>query len=146
MTDGAYELVAQDAEPNGLANVLVALIGQNLQAFPERQAIASRMPRPVAVRSTDTDQSATVVFQADHALVYNSTVGDPVVTVEATVSQVLDVSQLRMKAGGLLPVGFFTKRGMRVLGQILTHRLVVKGLLTHPITSLRFIALVSVAR
>lgn len=71
--------------------------------------------------------------------------GNPAVAVHATVAQILGVSQLTMRAGGLLPVGFFTERGMKVLGQILSHKLVVKGLLTHTVASLRTIALLSVA-
>ena len=50
-----------------------------------------------------------------------------------------------MKAGGLVPVGFFTKRGISVITAILTRKLVVKGLLTHTVTLLRTIALISVA-
>ena len=75
---------------------------------------------------------------------HNGVQGDPAVTVKATVDQITEVSQLKMKAGGLLPVGFFTKRGMKILGQILTHKLVVKGLIKHPITALHFIAAVSI--
>ena len=63
----------------------------------------------------------------------------------ATVDQILDVSQLTMNAGGLVPVGFFTRRGLHVIADILRHRLVVKELLTHTIATLRFISLVSVA-
>jgi hypothetical protein len=120
------------------------LIEQNFENFPNRIKIARRIPRPVTVFSTDTDAACTVVFGTNEAVVYNDVLGRPSVTVIATVDQLLDVSQLEMRAGGLLPVGFFTKRGMSVLGNILSHKLVVKGLLTHTLTSLRFIALVSV--
>jgi len=49
-----------------------------------------------------------------------------------------------MKASGLLPVGFFTRRGGRVLAAIATRNLKVRGLITHPVTALRVIALLSV--
>jgi hypothetical protein len=49
-----------------------------------------------------------------------------------------------MNASGLLPVGFFTKRGLRVLAAIGSGSLRVRGLITHPITALRVIALLSV--
>lgn len=145
MTTTTYEVRTHDEEPNGLASILVMLLGQNLERFPERRHIARRMPRPVAVYSTDTDQAATVVFNERHAEVRNGIVGRPRVLVRTSVPQVMDVSQLKMRAGGLLPVGFLTKRGMRVLGQILSHKLVVKGLLTHTVSALRLIALLSVA-
>jgi hypothetical protein len=125
--------------------ILSTLLQQNFENFPSRVKIARRMPRPVAVVSTDTGDIATIVFGSTEAVVYNDVVGRPSVTVRATLAQIIDVSQLQMKAGGLLPLGFFTKRGLRVLGDILRHRLVVKGLLTHTITALQFIALVSIA-
>lgn len=132
----------QDA--NGVAGIVGMLLGQNLDNFPSRVKFARRISRPVAIYSTDTDTACTIVFGSDEAVVYNDIVGKPAVTVMATVDQILDVSQLPMKAGGLVPVGFFTGRGMSVLGQILQHKLVVKGLLTHTVTALRTIALVSV--
>jgi len=56
----------------------------------------------------------------------------------------MTISQLKMKAGGLLPVGFFTRGGLSILGAIFTRRLIVKGLVSHPIATLRSIALLSV--
>jgi hypothetical protein len=132
-------------EANGVAGILQMLLGQNFGNKPELIKVARRMKREVAVISTDTETEATVEFGPDGAIVHNGLQGNPSVAVHATVDQILDVSQLKMKAGGLLPVGFFTKRGGKVLGQIATHKLVVKGLLTHTIASLRTIALVSVA-
>jgi len=140
-----YEVSTHDEEPNGVAGILNMLLSQNFMNKPELIKVAQKMKRPVAVISTDTDEEATLEFGPEGVVVYNGIVGDPSVAVHATVDQILDVSQLKMKAGGLLPVGFFTKRGGKVLGQIATHKLVVKGLLTHTIASLRTIALVSVA-
>lgn len=131
-------------EANGVADIVTMLLGQNLVNFPDRVQIARRIAQPVTIYSTDTETACTIIFGVDKAVVYNDLVGDPDVTVMATVDQILDVSQLQMKAGGLLPVGFFTKRGMGVLGAIAARKLVVKGLITHPLTSLRVIALVSV--
>jgi len=141
----AYAVSLHDDEnANGVASIVGALLGQNLESFPSRIKLARRMPRPIAIFSTDTDSACTVVFGSDSAVVFNDIIGRPSVTVVATVDQILDVSQLPMKAGGLVPVGFFTKRGLSVLGAILAHKLVVKGLLTHPVIALRTIALVSV--
>ncbi|AII11436.1 hypothetical protein [Rhodococcus opacus] len=131
-------------DANGVANIVGMLLGQNLENFPTRIKFARKIARPVSIISTDTDSACTIVFGTDEAVVYNDVVGKPAVTVIATVEQIVDVSQLPMKAGGLIPVGFFTHRGMTVLGQILQHKLIVKGLLTHTVTALRTIALVSV--
>ena len=131
-------------DANGVAGILGSLLGENFTNFENRDRIARRMRKPVAVYSVDTDESTTVTFGDARASLDNGIVGKPTVTVKATVEQILAVSELKMKAGGLVPVGFFTKRGLGVLGQIVRHRLVVKGLIKHPLTSLRFIALVSI--
>lgn len=144
-SESPYKVTAYEGDDaNGVADILATLLQQNFDNFPSRVKIARHIRRPVAVVSTDAEAIATIVFGPDKAVVYNDVEGRPSVTVKATVNQILDVSQLKMKAGGLLPVGFFTKRGMTVLGNILRHRLVVKGLLLHTLTSLRFIALVSI--
>lgn len=140
-----YPVSLHDPEDaNGVATIVGTLLDQNFETFPSRIKVARKVSRPVTICSTDTDSSCTVVFRTDGATVYNDVVGQPSVTVMATVDQILDVSQLQMKAGGLVPVGFFTKRGFGVLGSILAHKLVVKGLLTHTVTALRTIALISV--
>ena len=131
-------------DANGVAGILGSLLGENFTNFENRDRIARLMRKPVAVYSVDTDESTTVTFGDARASLDNGIVGKPTVSVKATVEQILAVSELKMKAGGLVPVGFFTKRGLGVLGQIARHRLVVKGLIKHPLTSLRFIALVSI--
>jgi hypothetical protein len=141
----AYVVSLHDGDDaNGVANIVGTLLGENFENFPSRITFARKISRPVAIVSTDTATACTIIFANDGAVVHNDIVGSPSVTIKATIDQILDVSQLQMKAGGLYPVGFFTKRGMGVLGAILTHKLIVKGLLTHTLTSLRTIALVSV--
>lgn len=144
--DGAYAVTRYDQDDaNGVANILAMLLEQNFQTHPDRIDFARTFRRPVAVVSTDTNTSATIIFRNNHAVICNDVANKPAVIVWASVNQILDVSQLQMKAGGLLPIGFFTQRGFSILGQILTRKLVVKGLITHPVTALRMIAMLSVA-
>jgi hypothetical protein len=137
--------LADEDDANGVASILGTLLQQNFEKFPGRVAIARKVSRPVTVYSTDTETSATIFFGRDRAVVRNGTLGRPAVIVSATVDQILDVAQLKMVGRGLVPVGFFTKRGGQVLGDIAKHKLVIKGLLTHTLSSLRLIALVSIA-
>lgn len=137
--------IAPGEEANGVASILCTLLQQNFEKFPERVAVARRMPRPVAVYSADTDTSATIVFRHNRAVISNGLNDKPSVVVKATVNQILDVAQLKVVGKGLVPVGFFTRRGGKVLGDIARRKLVVKGLLTHTFTSLRLISLVSIA-
>jgi hypothetical protein len=145
-TTSTYTVTCHEGDDaNGVANILQMLLSQNFANKPHLIPVARRMKRPVGVVSTDTETQATIDFDHGGAVIYNGLVGNPSVTVSATVDQILDVSQLKMKAGGLLPVGFFTKRGGKVLKDIAMHKLVVNGLLTHTVASLRTIALLSVA-
>lgn len=132
-------------DANGVAGVVAALLQENIENFPWRVNTALKIARPVAIVSKDTDSACTVIFNDDFGVVYNDIVGKPSVTAIATIPQILNISQLPMRAGGLLPVGFLTKRGLSVIGAILARRLVVKGLLTHPVTVLRLISLISIA-
>lgn len=135
-----------DAEPNGLASLTGMLLQENFENFPARRRIAARMARPVALREGDSGAACTVLFGPDQAVVLNDVAGLPsVVVIDTTGDQLLAVSQLRMRAGGLLPTGFFTKQGMAVIRAILRRELIVEGLITHPVTALRLIALMSVA-
>ncbi|MDG5486721.1 hypothetical protein [Mycolicibacterium gadium] len=144
-TTTTYEVVKYDGDDaNGVAGIVSMLLAQNFANYPKRIPIARRVSRPISVYSTDTQTACTAVFRTDGATVHNDIGGRPSVTVKATVDQIMDVSQLKMKAGGLLPVGFFTKRGFAVLGAIATGKLVVRGLFVHPVTALRFIALMSI--
>jgi hypothetical protein len=144
VADG-YPVTLDDGEDaNGVAQILGTLLSQNLEQFRSRITIAQRLSRPVTILATDIGSACTTVFGRDSAVVYNDVVGRPAVTVKATVDQILNMSKLRMKAGGLLPVGFLSPVGRCVLLEIVTRKLVVKGLLLHPVTALRTIALVSV--
>lgn len=131
-------------QANGVASIVGTLLQQNFENFQGRDRIADRVRRPVAIYNVDTKEGCTLTFGPGETRVANEVIGKPVVEVRATTNQIVDVSQLLMRGGGLLPAGFFTRRGLRVLGQIATGRLKVRGLLSHPLTALRLIALVSV--
>ncbi|MGY2876471.1 hypothetical protein ACVW00_003661 [Marmoricola sp. URHA0025 HA25] len=140
-----YQVTLDDgSDANGIAGVVATLLSQNLEAFPDRIRLARKLTRPVTISTTDIDSTCTVTCGSSAVMISNDVVGKPSVTVTATVEQILDLSQLKMKASGLLPVGFFTRRGGRILGAIATRSLKVRGLITHPVTALRVIALLSV--
>lgn len=144
----AYDVVLYDGEDeaNGVANIVQVLLSQNMNEIPKRIPIARRMPRPVAIYSLDTDSACTISFQRDKCIIYNGIVGRPSVLVKSTVDDILMVSQLKMVGSGLIPVGFFTGRGVKVLLQIAKHKLIVKGLILHPVTALQVIGLFSIVK
>lgn len=135
-----------DTDANGIASLTGILLQENFENFPGRRRTAAKMKRPVVLRESNSGAACTILFGSDKALVLNGVTGLPsVVVIDTTGDQLLAVSQLRMRAGGLLPTGFFSKQGMAVIRAILRRELIVKGLVTHPITALRLIALMSVA-
>jgi hypothetical protein len=142
---GDYPVTLQDGpDANGIASVVATLLAQNFEAFPARVQVARKLTRPVTITGRDIDSTCTISCSSHDLTISNDVVGRPSVIVTATVDQILDLSQLTMKARGLLPVGFFTKRGLRILAAIAVGNLTVRGLITHPITALRVIALLSV--
>jgi len=140
-----YPVTLEDGpDANGIAGVVATLLEQNLEVSPARVRLARQLTRPVTITGTDIDSSCTITCSSHGIRISNGVVGRPSVAVTATVEQILDLSQLRMKASGLLPVGFFTGRGVRVLSAIASGNLAVRGLVAHPVTALRVIALLSV--
>ena len=131
-------------DANGIAGVVATLLIQNFEAFPARIELARKLTRPITISGSDIASTCTINCCSRDVTIFNDVVGKPSVTVTATVEQILDLSQLKMKASGLLPVGFFTKRGLHILAAIASGNLTVQGLITHPITALRVIALLSV--
>jgi len=140
-----YPVTLDDGpDANGIAGVVATLLAQNLESFPARVRLARKLKRPVTISASDIDSSCTITCGSHDVTIFNDVVGKPSVTVTATVDQILDLSQLKMRASGLLPVGFFTKHGLRTLAAIAGGKLSVRGLFTHPVTALRVIALLSV--
>ena len=140
-----YPVTLNDGpDANGIAGVVATLLSQNLETFPSRVQLARKLHRPVTISGSDIDSTCTITCGPRAVTISNDVVGEPSVTVTATVEQILDLSQLKMRASGLLPVGFFTKRGMRILAAIASGNLAVRGLIAHPVTALRVIALLSV--
>lgn len=140
-----YPVILKDGpDANGIASVVGTLLAQNFEAFPARVQLARKLTRPVTISGSDIDSTCTISCSSHDVTISNDVVGKPSVTVTATVDQILDLSQLKMRAGGLLPVGFLTRRGLRILGAIALGNLNVRGLITHPVTALRVIALLSV--
>jgi hypothetical protein len=140
-----YPVTLDDGDDaNGIAGVIATLLTQNFETFPTRIKLARGLSRLITISGSDIDSTCTISCGPRDVTIFNDVVGKPSVTVTATVEQILDLSQLKMMASGLVPVGFFTKRGLHVLVAIGSGRLSVRGLITHPITALRVIALLSV--
>ncbi len=131
-------------EANGIANIIKALLAQNLANKPDLVKVARKMRHPVTVVHTDTETECTIDFAQDGITIYNGIVGEPNVALYVSSDQLLQLSKMKVRAGGLFPVGLLSPRSP-VLREVLGRKIVIKGLLSHTVASMRTLALVSLA-
>lgn len=131
-------------EANGIASIMQALLAQNFANKPHLVKTARKMRHPVTIVNTDTETECTIDFTHDGITIYNGIVGEPNVAFYVNSDQLLQLSQMKVKAGGMLPIGLLSPASP-VLRQILTRKIVVKGLLSHTLASGRAFALLSLS-
>lgn len=136
--------VNRGEEANGIANIMQALLAQNFANKPHLPKLARKMRHPVTVVNTDTETECTLDFTHEGIVIYNGIVGEPNVALYVSADHLLHLSKMKVRAGGMLPVGLMSPKS-KVLRAILAHQLVVKGLLSHTVASLRTLALISLA-
>jgi hypothetical protein len=128
-----------DAEPNGLAEMLGGLIQANLEQHPERQALLR--PAVIAITAPDAEVSVTIAIRPGEVLVGNGQPAKAHLRVTAESATLIELSSVPLRFG--LPDSM-TKEGRAVNKLLLTGRIKVKGLLSHPGTLARFNKLLSV--
>jgi hypothetical protein len=131
-------------EANGIANIMQALLAQNFANKPKLTKTARKMRHPVTIVNTDTETECTLDFATEGITIYNGIVGEPNVALYISSDQLLQLSQMKVKAGGKLPIGLMSPRSP-VLRQILSRQLVIKGLISHTFATGRALALISLA-
>ncbi|MBA3741749.1 hypothetical protein [Sporichthya sp.] len=131
-------------EANGIANIMQALLVQNFANKPNLTKTARKMRHPVTIVNTDTDTECTLDFANEGITIYNGIVGEPRVALYINSDQLLQLSQMKVKAGGKLPVGLISPRSP-VLRQVLSRQIVIKGMLSHYFATGRALALISLA-
>ena len=131
-------------EANGIANIMQALLAQNFANKPGLTKTARKMRHPVTIVNTDTETECTLDFANEGITIYNGIVGEPRVAFYVSSDQLLQLSQMKVRAGGKLPVGLLSPRSP-VLRQILGRQIVIKGLLSHCFATGRAFALISLA-
>lgn len=127
-----------DAEPNGLAEMLGALIDQNLQRDPERR----RFLRPAVVVLAATDAGVRVTARITPVGVELANGADPRADLEVTADarRLLDLAAVPLRLGLPDPL---TPRGREVVRAVVRGRLRVRGLARHPFRLMRLQRLLS---
>jgi len=129
-----------DAEPNGLAAMIGALVEGNLEAHPELERLLAR-PATFAIVAPDVDVAVSVRLAPGSVAVRNGVVGRPQVKVTADSDTLMGMSSVPLRFG-LPDVTSAEGRGM--IGKLFTGKLRVKGMITHAGTLARLNKLLSV--
>jgi hypothetical protein len=137
VTDARVRLVG--AEPSGLAELIAGLIEQHLVREPSR---ANHLRRSVVVLSVpDAGVEITVRLQPGRVEVRDGGAPDAHLRVSAPSARLLALAAAPLRAGLPDPLD---PEGRAVLRDVVTGRVRVRGMLTHPVRLARFASLLSV--
>jgi predicted lipid carrier protein YhbT len=130
----------EDADPNGLAQMIAGLIEANLRRRPERSALL----RPAVFELTARDADVSVTIEAAPGSVRirgGAARRRADVRVAADSSDLLALASVPLRAG--LPDALTTE-GRAVLRGVLGRRIRIRGLITHPVRLARLARLLAV--
>ena len=117
-----------DAEPSGLAQMLVGLIEANLAAHPDREALVAKRAT-YSIRARDAGVDVSIRFCPGEVTLRNGVVGRPDVQIETDSDSLIGLSSVPLKFG--FPDAM-TKEGRDVNRKLFRRELKVRGLLRHP--------------
>lgn len=123
------------------AAILTDLLTANLEQRPEKRRVFERMRGTAGIELSDIEAKVTLVF-ADGGLRIEEGIPPGTDLVIRTESdRVMDLNALRIVGG--LP-WYFDEAGRRVVGHLLTGRLKIDGMFTHPLLLTRLTKIMSV--
>ena len=123
------------------AGILADLLTANLTQRPEKRAVFECMRGTVAIELVDIETAVTLVFAAGKLRIEEGIVGRPEIVIRTDSDRVMDLNALRIVGG--LP-WYFDEAGRRVLGHLVSGRLKIMGLFTHPILLTQLTKIMSV--
>ncbi len=133
--------LAPGVEDAGLAVMMADIIKGNLKNKPQREADFNALNGNIYIQAADSDVDMTMAFNKDGLTVHNGKVGNPKLGISTDSATLLDLANVRVVLG--IPF-YFDKIGLSVILKLLTLKLKIKGLITHPIMLIRFQKLMSV--
>ena len=134
------KVVYSTDEPSGLATMVGGLIDQNLERDPARR----RLLRPSSATITVPDAGVAITVRTDPGGVEVTDGADPAahVAITADSDRLMGLTSAPLRFGLPDPID---PRGRAVLRDVLSGRIRVRGLITHPRRLARLSALLSVA-
>ena len=123
------------------AGILADLLTANLTQRPEKRAVFECMRGAVAIELVDIETAVTLAFAAGKLRIEEGIVGCPEIVIRTASDRVMDLNALRIVGG--LP-WYFDEAGRRVLGHLVSGRLKIMGLFTHPVLLTQLTKIMSV--
>jgi hypothetical protein len=133
-------VVYRDDEPSGLATMVGGLIEQNIERDPSRRRLLR--PAMTSITVPDVGIAITVRTGAGDVEIRDGADGVAQIGITADSAHLLALTSAPLRFG--LP-DLFDPRGRVVLGNIVSGRVRIRGLLRHPRRLARLAALLSVA-
>jgi hypothetical protein len=141
--EGVMEAVSIEnrAEEIPFAAILEGLLRENLAQHPAKRAVFERMRGAVAIELADIETAVTLVFEKGRLRIEAGIAGGAALVIRTVSGRVTDLNALRIVAG--LP-WYFDAAGRKVLGHLVSGRLKIRGLSSHPVLLTRLTVIMSV--
>jgi hypothetical protein len=132
-----------EAENNGLASMVAALILQNLNDKPHKRADFARLRGRVAIIAEDANVAMTLEFTGNMLTIHDGVAGVPDLSVRAQSEDIIQLSLVELTSFAALPD--FRGEAMRaVMDKSQSGRIRMFGALGSPLLALRLTRLLSV--
>jgi hypothetical protein len=139
--------LAEGDESNGAAYLVHMLLMQQGQADTTgRFALEARRLKPVRLSLHDTGEECSVAACPRGLRVTNDTTGCHPTSIRAESRHVIDVTQLRLAGRGLITGPVTDKKLWGLLRDLTGRRIVIEGLVSHYVNTMRFLWLINVRR
>lgn len=133
--------ISPEVEDGGMATMIADIIKGNIEEKPYRINEFNALNGNIYMNAEDAEVDMTLAFFGGWLKVYNGKVGDPMISITTDSATMLDLANISIKFG--LPY-YLDATGMGIIGKLLSGKLKIKGLITHPVKLTRFTKLMSV--
>lgn len=117
------------------------LIEQNMGNNGKRIKAFQALSGIISLEAADLDEKISLDFQGDRLIISIGLSHEALLTIHTDSYTILDLARVRVLAG--LP-WFFDGVGLSILWKLITGRLIVSGMLFHPIVLIRVTKVFSV--
>lgn len=137
----AHIELSPEIEDGGMATMIADIIKGNLEEKPKREKDFNALNGSIYMQAEDAEVDMTLIFKKGSLEVHNGKVGKPKISIVTDSGTMLDLANISVKFG--LPY-YFDATGREVIAKLVTGKLKIKGLVSHPIKLTRFTKLMSV--